>query len=435
MSELRFESFTVQGEFGSVDPRGAEFVHAIDYGFLEAVREKEHLLTQLDRFRADGALLSAVYDDDQDPRSVESARPVGTFGEYLGEVCVVEGTLLPAFMITEVTVRGTHRRRGILSRQMRQGLERARKQALPLALLTASEGGIYGRFGFGMAAESATVTVKVRDGLGLRAPVAEALKASGLRTFVPSWEAFPGIYEEAFAAFQLATPGQTGHTKAYRDRAAGKKNPWGVPGVDRDWRPLVVVDEAGAVQGYAISFVKDVHEDGILHVADLGAAHPLAELALWEALAATDLVESLRWREAPLDFALPAALVNYRDVATEHRTDHLWARVLDVVAVIEARGLAQDGAVALKVSDRLGLIEGEYLLTRQDGETLVKAGPAPSGTPTLEMDAETLGSVVFGTSRVADLVALGRIRSIGATGREAGWLLDTERAARNSYTF
>lgn len=435
MSELRFESFTVQGEPGSADPRGAEFVNAIDYGFLEAVREPEQLLTQLDRFRADGALLSAVYDDEQDSRAVEAARPVATFGEYLGQVCVAEGEVLPSHMITEVTVRGTHRRRGILSRQMRAGLQRAREQNLPLALLTASEGGIYGRFGFGIAAESATVTVQARGGLGLRPEVAEALKASGLRTFVPSWEAFPGLYLDAFAAFQSVTPGQTGHTQAYRDRAAGNKNPWGVPGQDTDWRPLVVVDQAGAVQGYAISHVKEVHQDQVLHIADLGATNPLAELALWEALAATDLVESLRWREAPLDFALPAALVNYRDVATERRSDRLWARILDVAAVFEARGLSQDGTLALRVSDRLGLIEGEYLLTRQGGETLVKPGPAPSGTATLEVDAETLGSILFGTARVANLVAVGRAKAIGATGTELGRLLDTERASRNSYTF
>lgn len=435
MSELRFVSFTIQGEPGTADPRGVEYVNAIDYGFLEPVRDAAHMATQLDRFRTDGVLLSGVYDDDQDPRAVGASRPVATFGEYLGQVCVAEGRLLPAQMITDVTVRGTHRRRGILKRQMRAGLERAREQNLPLALLTASEGGIYGRFGFGMAAESATVTVQVREGLGLRSDVSKALKASGLRTFIPSWEAFPAMYEDAFAAFQLTTPGQTNATVAYRRRAAGDKSPWGAQGIERDWRPLVVVDEAGAVQGYAISYLKGYDHSGVLQVADLGAANPLAELALWEALAATDLVETLRWREAPLDFALPAALVNYRDVKTELRTDHLWARVLDVVTAFETRGLSRDGEVALRVSDRLDLIEGEYLLTRQEGETIVKPGAAASGTPTLELDAETLGSVLFGTVRVADLVALGRARAIGASGRELGRLLDTDRAARNSYTF
>lgn len=434
MAGLRVESFTVPGTAGEKDERSAQFVRALDYGFAEPVRTAEQEVTQLDRFRSESTLLTAVYDDEQDPRALAAERPVATFGDYVGSVGLVPGVVLPAQMVTEVTVRGTHRRRGILTSVMTGALRRAQDQGLPLSLLTASEGGIYGRFGFGVAAYSNAVRVKVERGLHIRPEVRRALEDSGLRTFVPSWEAFPALFEDAFAAFQEATPGQTNHTQAYRQRAAGVSNPWAIPGADHDWRPLVVVDAAGAVRGYAITFAKEIDDHPTLVVADLGAADRLAELALWEALAATDLITRLRWRQAPLDFFLPAALVDVRDVDVISREDHLWARVLDVAAVFSQRGLAEDGELVLRVSDRLGLIDGDYLIRREGGETVVGRGEK-AGVPLVELDAESLGTVAFCAARVADLAAVGRLGVASSDVAEVAQLLELPFAARNSYTF
>ena len=51
--------------------------------------------------------------------------------------------------VTWVSVLPTHRRRGVLRALMQHQLDRYREQATPAAVLTASEGGIYRRFGFG----------------------------------------------------------------------------------------------------------------------------------------------------------------------------------------------------------------------------------------------------------------------------------------------
>lgn len=438
MSALRYESFTVQGAAGTADERAAEFVRAIDYGFLDAPRGAELEIKQLDRFRAENTLLTAVYDDAQPAGAVHAARPVATFGDYVGSVGVADGVTLPAQMVTEVTVRGTHRRRGILSTMMRGALARAKAAGVPLSLLTASEGGIYGRYGYGCAAYSTEVTIQVRDGLGLCPAVSEALKAAQLSVFVPSWEAFPALYEDAYAAFQLATPGQTGHTHAYRSRAAGDSNAWAIKGGERDVRPLVVTGPDGAVRGYALSsFAGFDVQPTRLKVVDLGAADQLAELALWEALAATDLVEELVWREAPDDFALGWALVNQRDVVRGRRADHLWVRVLDVVEAFNARGLSADGAVVLEVEDRLDLIAGEFTLSRDAGETLCAPGVSGAGAdaPRLRLDAEALGSLYLGTVSASELVRYGRAHAEAAELAGLNALFAPGRAPRNSYTF
>ncbi|CAM5662444.1 GNAT family N-acetyltransferase OS=Streptomyces microflavus OX=1919 GN=G3I39_05655 PE=3 SV=1 [Streptomyces microflavus] len=51
--------------------------------------------------------------------------------------------------VTAVSVAGTHRRRGLLRTMMRRQLDDVRSWGEPLAVLTASEPAIYGRFGTG----------------------------------------------------------------------------------------------------------------------------------------------------------------------------------------------------------------------------------------------------------------------------------------------
>lgn len=430
MSELRYETFTVAGENGSQDERGAAFIRAIDYGFLDHNRTDDLVVRQLDRFRNDRTVLTEVFDDDQPAVAVPGT--VATFGDFVGTVSVGDGTHgLAAQMVTEVTVRGTHRRRGILTRMMTDALFRAKQSGLALSALTASEGGIYGRFGFGVAAFSQHVTIDARRGLALRPDVSAALAESGITVIVPSWDAFAAAYPALQESFAQVTPGQTGHTHAYRRRAHGDANPRAVLGWEKSWRPLLALDESGTPIGYALTTVTNEHPDIELTVEDLGANTLLAEIALWESLAATDLVTKLEWAEAALDFALPGALIDPRAITFGRRFDHLWLRVLDVIAAFEARGLQAQGSVTLRVSDSAGMIDGDWTINHEDGGTTVSTGA--DAELYAELDAETLGSLYLGTLRVRDLVATGRIKTNdeGALAR----LFDTAKAPRNTYTF
>src|SRR5579864_5573063 len=59
--------------------------------------------------------------------------------------------VVPAAGVTWVGVLPTHRRRGLLTQMMTCQLEDVAAGHEPLAILTASEAGIYGRFGYGPA--------------------------------------------------------------------------------------------------------------------------------------------------------------------------------------------------------------------------------------------------------------------------------------------
>ena len=77
-------------------------------------------------------------------------RIVGVSRNYSLELTLPGGAVLPAAGVSEVAVLPTHRRRGLLRSMMDRLLDDAVAHGEPVAMLTASEGGIYGRFGFGV---------------------------------------------------------------------------------------------------------------------------------------------------------------------------------------------------------------------------------------------------------------------------------------------
>ncbi|HZP15518.1 MAG TPA: GNAT family N-acetyltransferase, partial [Nocardioides sp.] len=90
--------------------------------------------------------MAAVLDLDRFYVAVDRDRIVGLTGDYPFEMTVPGGRLdVPG--VTWVSVDPTYRRRGILRKLMRRQLGDFRDAGLAAAVLTASEGGIYGRFG------------------------------------------------------------------------------------------------------------------------------------------------------------------------------------------------------------------------------------------------------------------------------------------------
>ena len=105
-------------------------------GIPEPAEEREVFreLTEIDRS-------IGVWDD---------GRCVGTAGAFSFRLTVPGGASVPAAGVTMVSVAVTHRRRGVLTSMMRRQLDDVRSWGEPLAVLTASEPVIYGRFGYGV---------------------------------------------------------------------------------------------------------------------------------------------------------------------------------------------------------------------------------------------------------------------------------------------
>lgn len=116
-------------------------------------------------------LYSALTEVDRSIGVWEGGECVGTAGAFSFRVTVPGGAEVPAAGVTMVSVAATHRRRGVLTSMMRRQLDDVRSWGEPLALLTASEPAIYGRFGYGAATfqlnaeiDTSRVRLSVPDG-------------------------------------------------------------------------------------------------------------------------------------------------------------------------------------------------------------------------------------------------------------------------------
>src|SRR2546421_6245913 len=139
-------------------------------------------------------ILSLAFNDDPDDAEREDERLVyeperalvalagdaraGAAGAYTRELAVPGGAVA-ATHVTMVGVDPAYRRRGILTRMMLKQLADIRALGEPVAVLWASEGRIYQRFGYGMAARRMSLDIE------REARLREAPPPGGLRNAVP----------------------------------------------------------------------------------------------------------------------------------------------------------------------------------------------------------------------------------------------------------
>src|SRR5436190_20911234 len=96
-------------------------------------------------------LVRSITERDRTLAAFDGSDIVGTAGAFSLTLTVPGGGDPAMAGITAVGVLPSHRRRGILSAMMRRQLQDVRDRGEPLAGLWASEGAIYGRFGYGLA--------------------------------------------------------------------------------------------------------------------------------------------------------------------------------------------------------------------------------------------------------------------------------------------
>src|SRR3954465_8770127 len=89
-------------------------------------------------------------------------RVVGTLRSFTSTLTVPGGAVIPSAALTNVTVAPTHRRQGLLRRMLEPDLAAAKERGEPVGMLIAAEFPIYGRFGYGSAADHVLYEVDAR---------------------------------------------------------------------------------------------------------------------------------------------------------------------------------------------------------------------------------------------------------------------------------
>ncbi len=346
----------------------------------------------------------AAFDDD--------GTPVGITSSFEIELTVPGGQKLTTAAVDGVGVRADWTRRGILTTMMAAQLEDLAARGVPLAALHASEGVIYGRFGYGAATFCKGVYVErpraqVRDGVGREGVVRFVTPAEAV-------ERVPALYNR----FQGTRPG-----------FASRPAQWWPGFFDRlvtgnDGYRVAIHSGPDGDDGFVAYQTIDARDrqaperGAILEVRALHAATPRAWAGLWRFLLSIDLVSAVAGRGRPMDEPIAELLTDPRAVNTTEVIDDLWVRLVDVLAALRARTYGTAEPVVLEVFDKqLPDNNGRYVV----GPDGVERTTAEAE---LRLDVSTLSSLYLGHGLFTDLALSGRVE-----------VLDEAAAARTDALF
>lgn len=426
-NEPNVEKYFVQRFPVVVDPdddaysRCTSWVQAVSHGFHQQRRDDEYLAKTLAAYRKDARELTGVYVNGSVPEhSLRADVPVATYATMRKSLNIGFGRQLETNLVTAVTVRGTHRRNGILRGMITADLAGAKDDGLAMAALTASEGSIYGRFGFGVATFERSTTVDTGPRFRLRGVPEGTVEVANPSVLL---DVAPQVFERV----QRLTPGSIDRQEYYRLLASGSIGHDGKP--DPAVRCALHYDTAGTVDGYvSYRFKGWDHKPYTMEIVDLVAGTNAAYLDLWRFLGSIDLIDHVTWNEAPVDDPLTWALEDPRCIDSSDIRDMLWLRILDVPAALQARSFPVPGNLVLEVTDSLGLAGGTWVLESDGGAAAVSDGSGQA--PHLTLDIADLASVYLGAVSPVTLAAAGRIReNVPGSAFRAHQLFAVERSA------
>jgi predicted acetyltransferase len=318
---------------------------------------------------------------------------IGGAGAYLFDTTVPGGGQVPTAGVMAVGVLPTHRRRGALTALMRRQLADAHERGEPLAMLFAAEGGIYARFGYGLASLAGDIELP--------------------KEHARPWDDEPlgeARLLETDDEVQAQTPGMFTRTREWWLVRRLHQRP-GQGGQQM----RVVVELDGVPEAYALyrlDFGIDHMVTGTkVEVGEALGTSPQALGAIWRFLLAIDWVAQINAYWLPLDHPLLHWLREPRRMNFSV-IEALWVRLVDVGTALAARRLGE-GAIVLDVAD-------EFCPWNQarwhvaDGSAERTTAPAD-----LRLDSTALGSVYLGGFTFEQLRWAGRLEELepGAAAR------------------
>jgi predicted acetyltransferase len=340
-------------------------------------------------YRADGTAFGAQWKHEDIERTlpaieldrfriaVDGDDVVGTAGTYSLDMTVPGGGTLPTGGVTWVSSAVTHRRQGVLRALMQAIHDDIDDREEPLAALGASEGGIYERFGYGVATLRREIEIDRRR-VQLRpeyrpAPGSVRLvhPDEAVALFVPRWK-----------RACLTRAGEVSRDETWMRMRVTKV---------ADTATFAVHDD-----GFAIwTTDQQWHRGQPAHevwLHDLATATPEAHVALWHTLLSLDLTGPIRSVVVPIDDPLPYLLTDRRALRTTVVNDGVWLNLRDVKRCFEARSYGTDDDIVVDVDGvrwRIGAGGCARVRSRAD----------------LQTDHASLSALLLGGVRPSALVA------------------------------
>ena len=323
-----------------------------------------------------------LLDPDRFLVAMDGDQMVAAGGSYQVELTLPGFNTLPTSGVTWVSVLASHRRQGIL-RSLMSGLdEMATEFEEPVLGLTASEGPIYQRFGYGITTQRRVIEVDRR-----RTGIRPGLEPERVRLV----EAEPHLDEiqAIFDRYRVTQVGEISRTEPLmREHNIRSKKP-NYAAIHPD--------------GYAVwSATPHWHAGHPAHevwVTDLVAVTPEAHLALWNLLLSLDLVGPIKsYGAVALDDLLPSILTDQRALRTTDLNDGLWVKVLDAETSFAARSYRAEDRLVIGITEEPWVTGGD---TPALSEKIVVSNDAVTRTddqPDLIVSRSALGPMLLGTA-------------------------------------
>jgi len=362
--------------------------------------------------------------------------PGRTFGAYDGDqvvgggsvfsfdVTVPGGAAVPAAGVTWVGIMPTHRRQGALRQMMQAMLDQARDRHEPLAVLWASEGSIYQRFGYGLATLATSIEME-RDRAILMPPEPPSGRVRLVRV-----EEAKDLFRPIFEHNRAQIPGFYSRSDTLWDIEVLADFKWARRGFDRKFY-AVHESDAGQPDAYAMYRVKQEWANSVpgseLGVQEVMALNGDALREMWRFLLGVDLIKRITSRSGGPNEPLLLMTAEPRRVNVRVR-DGLWLRVVDVAEALQRRGYSADGTVVLEIRDEfLPDAGGRFRLTTNGCKGTVER---TADAADIALDASDLGALYLGGFTFQALTRAGRTQelSTGARARADSMLYSAAEA-------
>jgi predicted acetyltransferase len=362
----------------------------------------EFLRVNRDSFahRPDPESLSGVEgDDDRRIGVFDDGVLVGVGRNYTMELAMPGGAMVPVGGVSWISVDPLHRRRGVMSALITALVADSAARGEVASVLTASEGSIYWRQGYGPATWGLTGDVDLT-----KRPTMFGAAASGSLRLVPfETDALLGVMVPVFETARMQ-PGMVSRPSYWWRPHLGDMTP------GPDYKACVVHTSVDGVDdGYVLykvtgSWNRDGVPEKVLEVLEFITASTEAHRALWQHLLERDLVSTVRVARICVDDPIRLMLTDARAFVTRGVMDRLWIRPINTYALLSARAYSPGEPVVIDV-------DGSRFRVGSDG---VSPSVAPAD---LVSDGASLGAIVLGGTDVRALVVAGRIveRRAGAT--------------------
>ena len=363
------------------------WIAAMSTGFFSHAREGEAEVRRI------GVDLSRVWG------AFDGETIVGTLRSWPSDLTLPGGGIVTAAALTNVTVRSTHRRQGLLTRMLEPDLRLAVDRGEPAGILIGAEYPIYGRYGYGPATRFCSMSIDARAARFLHdrpAGSVELIDHAALRKVGPE------LYERV----RRQVPGSISRTEHWWDRVCRIVE---IPGED-PFKGFLALgrDQHGEPDGYLEYKVEskfDSHRPAaLLTIEELVSTTPAAYERLWRYACEVDWVNTVTAADRSVDELLPWLVVDARGVTTTAPADFQWVRPLDVPALLSSRTYLAPGRVVLEVVDPLGYAAGRFVV---DGGPEGATCAATTESAGLTLGVDVLGAVTLGDHSLRQLAAAG----------------------------